>query len=108
MLGSPDRLNASAPACSGWRDMASARLMAADSFGHSCAWPAATPSSVLMNGSTTQYRTDIGSALQGRLLDEPFGQRLGQCGDGELLPLAENGAYSAQNVSDARRSQDRR
>ena len=30
-----------------------------------------------------------------RLLDEPIRQRLGQCGDGELLLLAEDRAYSA-------------
>ena len=40
-----------------------------------------------------------------RLLDEPFRQRLGQCGDGELLLLAEDRAHSAQNVSHARPSQ---
>ena len=40
-----------------------------------------------------------------RLLDEPLGQRLGQCGDGELLLLAEDRAHSAQNLSDARPSQ---
>jgi hypothetical protein len=38
------------------------------------------------------------------LLDEPFGQRLGQCGDVELLLLAENGAHSAQNLSDLART----
>ena len=39
------------------------------------------------------------------LLDEPFGQRLGQCGDGELLLLAQDRADSTQDISDARPSQ---
>jgi putative transposase len=42
---------------------------------------------------------------QRRLLDEPFGQRVGQCGDGELLLVAEDRTYSAQDVSDSGRSQ---
>src|SRR2546421_12480329 len=40
-----------------------------------------------------------------RLFDEPFGPRLGQCGDGELLLLAEDRANGAQNLSDARSGQ---
>ena len=31
-------------------------------------------------------------------LDEPFGLRLGQCGDGELLLLAEDRAHGPQNL----------
>ena len=33
-----------------------------------------------------------------RLFDEPLGQRLGQCGDGELLLVAEDRAHSGQDV----------
>jgi transposase InsO family protein len=43
-----------------------------------------------------------------RLLDEPLRQRLGQCRDGELLLVTEDRAYSAQDLSDARRCQGRR
>ena len=39
------------------------------------------------------------------LLDEPLRQHLGQCGNGELLLLAEDRAHRAQDVWDARRSQ---
>jgi hypothetical protein len=35
-----------------------------------------------------------------RLLDEPLSQRAGQCGDRELLPVADHRAYSAKNVSE--------
>ena len=35
-----------------------------------------------------------------RLLDEPFRQRLGQCGDGELLLFAQDRAHGPQNISD--------
>src|SRR3954447_7805449 len=37
------------------------------------------------------------------LLDEPLGQCLGQCSEGELLLLAEDRAYCAQNVPNTRR-----
>jgi len=37
-----------------------------------------------------------------RLFDEPFGQRLGQCCDGELLLVAEDRAHRTQNVPDPR------
>ena len=40
-----------------------------------------------------------------RLLDEPFGQRLGQCCDGELLLLAENRTHCAQDLPLARPGQ---
>ena len=53
MLGSPLRLNASAPELAGSRDIDSARRIAAASLGISCAWPGATPSSVLTNGRAT-------------------------------------------------------
>src|SRR5437588_7632706 len=39
-----------------------------------------------------------------RLFDEPFGQRLGQCRDGELLLVVEDRAHRAQNVPDPRPS----
>ena len=39
------------------------------------------------------------------LLDEPIRQCLGQCGDGELLLLAEDRADSSQNISDEGGSQ---
>ena len=42
-----------------------------------------------------------------RLFDEPFGQRLGQRRDGELLLVAQDRANSAQNVSDAGRGKSR-
>lgn len=43
-----------------------------------------------------------------QLLDEPLRQCLGQCGDGELLLLAEHGTDSAQNISNMIRGQGRR
>jgi hypothetical protein len=46
-------LNASAPELAGSRDIDSARRIAAASLGISCAWPGATPSSVLTNGRAT-------------------------------------------------------
>src|SRR6185312_15073017 len=39
------------------------------------------------------------------LLDEPLGECLGQCGDGELLLLAQDRTDSAQNGPNARRGQ---
>jgi hypothetical protein len=36
------------------------------------------------------------------MFDEPFGQRLGQCSDGELLLVVEDRAHTAQNVPDSR------
>ncbi len=39
------------------------------------------------------------------LLDEPLRQRLGQCGDGELLLVTEDRAHRTQDVSDTRPSQ---
>src|ERR1700678_1384466 len=45
-------------------------------------------------------------AVDGRsrrhLLDEPFGERLGQRSDGELLLLAEDRTHSSQDLSDER------
>jgi hypothetical protein len=35
-----------------------------------------------------------------RLFDEPFRQRLGQCGNGELLLVAEDRAHGPQDLSD--------
>src|SRR5207244_10547273 len=40
-----------------------------------------------------------------RLFDEPFGQRLGQCRDGELLLVVEDRAHRTQNVPDPRRGE---
>src|SRR6202045_4134379 len=48
-FGSPARLNATAPALAGLRDIPSARLIAAASLWHSCASTGAVPSSVRMN-----------------------------------------------------------
>jgi hypothetical protein len=53
MFGSPLRFKASAPALAGSRDIDSARRIAAVSLDISCAWPGATPSSVLTNGRAT-------------------------------------------------------
>ena len=41
------------------------------------------------------------------LLDEPVGQRLGQCGDGELLLLAQDRANGPQGLPNERRRQGR-
>jgi hypothetical protein len=49
-FGSPARLNATAPALAGSRDIPSARLIAATSLWHSCASLGAVPSSVRMKG----------------------------------------------------------
>ena len=47
------RLNATAPASAGSRDIPSARLIAVTSFWHPCASPTAVPSSTRMNGRAT-------------------------------------------------------
>ena len=47
------------------------------------------------------------SSQRHRLQHEPVRQRLGQCGDGELLLLAENGTHRAQNLSHHERGQSR-
>jgi len=52
-FGSPARLNATAPALAGSRDIPSARLIAATSLWYSCASPGAVPSSVRTNGRAT-------------------------------------------------------
>ena len=43
-----------------------------------------------------------------RLLDEPFSQRLGQCGDGKLLLVAQDRADNSQNISNQGGTQGRR
>jgi len=43
-----------------------------------------------------------------RLLDEPLGQRVGQCGDGELLLVAQDRAHRTQDISIKERSEGRR
>jgi hypothetical protein len=53
VFGLPVRLKARAPALRGSRDISSARRIAADALGISCACPAAMPSSVLRNGNAT-------------------------------------------------------
>jgi hypothetical protein len=53
VAGSPLRLNATAPACPGLRDSASARMTAALALKHSIASPATTPSSEKTNGRAT-------------------------------------------------------
>jgi hypothetical protein len=53
LFGLPVRLKARAPALRGSRDICSARRIAADALGISCACPAAMPSSVLRNGNAT-------------------------------------------------------
>ena len=45
---------------------------------------------------------------RGHLLDEPLGQRLGQCCHGEFLLVAQNRAHGAEDVQEQRRREGRR
>jgi putative transposase len=68
-------------------------------------WRRGKPDALLHHSDRgSQYTSEQFQKLMGRsrrhLLDEPFGQRLGQRGDGELLLLAEDRTHGTQNVSD--------
>ena len=71
-FGSPARLNATAPALAGSREIASARLIAAASLWHSCASPGAAPSSVRMSPpQICESSSSIASAAIGDLFVQP-------------------------------------
>jgi len=71
------RLNASAPAFAGSRDIARLGESRPIPLGISCAWPAAAPSSVLTNGrATVKYVTAIAASYATRLPVSPVGTRI--------------------------------
>ena len=57
---------------------------------------------------TSEQFLEVDGRSRRRLLDEPFRQRLGQCGDGKLLLVAQDRADSSQNISNQGGSQGRR
>jgi len=75
-------------------------------------WRRGKPDALLHHsdqGSIYQRAVPAPDGRQRRqLLDEPVGERLGQCCDGELLLLAEDREDRSQNLSDAGPSQGRR
>ena len=69
-------------------------------------WRRGKPDALLHHSDRGRHQRAIPEAdgrSRRRLFDEPFGQRLGQCRDGELLLVVEDRAHRAQNVPDPRR-----
>jgi putative transposase len=63
-------------------------------------WRRGKPDALLHHAMVGEQPLELLAGVLGRrLLDEPIGQRVGKCSDGELLLLAQDGAHSAQNLS---------
>jgi len=68
-------------------------------------WRRGKPDALLLRSRQSVHQRAV-PAVAGRswcrLLDEPFRQRVRQCGDGELLLVAQDRAHSSQNLSNQR------